>query len=352
MACEGQIVCTVQCTPTPATIANGTCPYVTGNKGASSVQHAFDTATTITVMDISIDLFKTARTFLFGGNASSEYVECGPSKTSGAAEISEQCNYTESTILYLNLAEKFCLYTRKNVALSFAGHGSQFVAVDVGGFPAFYLLVPMGSSVYTLISEVHSIRDGVDTVLYTNSSTTTGANENTFFLYPTPDPSSAGGVVLDPRFNPALGGKATVYNRYASCIDAGPEDLPTLDGGRDMYFPEWLRAFVKDPLIADNRTSRYNDCRGDKLYGPKVTQEYPYAVAKMPCGSFARHPKQGEFYNFFVKADDGAILNIKSKRLADGTLQDVDMQLIKAVNEYLPDAVLGSHTVYYPISLI
>lgn len=343
-ACSFPISCTYNCEPRFQD--DPECPYVTGIVGQRKHVYPFKSRLDIDLWGKSLTLFATDRVLEYGYTIDSKNgVECDAAKLSGQSYISEDCTYTESVLHYVNQTDQVALYTTKLIKVSFANSSSAFASLAVGGFPVHFLKLPMGGFTYSIETSVILRKCSEELIQDTYKHTST-TDTKVFFLLPTPDPRFAGGIPMDAEIR-----TYGFYNQYESCADAAnnPDSKVMLDGGRDMFFPQWLRSIVKDPFVMQHRDFRSLICATGVFVPQNVTSVWnPPKVSPIPCGSYVKHSEWGEMYNFFVKAvsHDG-MLNIKS--------DNFDELIMSEVNTYLPEGekeVLGPETIYYPISLL
>ena len=340
--CTWPISCTYECTPRFED--DPLCPYWVSTVGGRQYSFPIYSQTTIDLWGNSVDLFKVDRLLEYGYTINTvSGGACGSATRQGTSSISESCVYTETEFHYINQTDKIALFTTKTITYSFSNTSNEFAALAVGSAPVWFLKLPMGAITVKQSHQVIFLKDQQKFIQdeYISDST---SDSKTFFLLPTPDPRFAGGIPMDDEIK-----RYGFYNQYESCYDAGPESKTALDGGRDMFFPAWLRAFVKDRNVIAHRNKRFIICQSNKFDPINETTNWsPSILSPIPCGSYVKHPEWGEMYNFFVPAvSHGGMLNIKSDNL--------DTKIVDAANAYNPvggDYTIREQTLYYPISLV
>lgn len=342
--CSWPISCEYECTS--AGEDDPDCPYWTSTVGERSYSFPIQSETTIDMWGNVLYLYKVDRQLNYGYTVSAKRAtDCDPPERFGTSSISESCTYIETEVHYLNQTEQVAVYTEKTITLSFTNSSNEFAALAVGSAPVWFLKLPAGAVTYSIDSKVVLLK-GSEKLIQDSYQQSSTADTKLFFLLPTPDPRFAGGIPMDAEIK-----QYGFYNQYESCFDAAlnPDSKVALDGGRDMFFPEWLRNFVKDPNTEQHRNQRFSWCVGENFEpGSRAMPWSPSVISPVPCGSYAKHPEWGEMYNFFVRAvSHSGMLNIKSDNL--------DNAIISEVNNYQQDGekdVLGDYTLYYPISLV
>lgn len=336
--CTWPVTCIYQCTPN-----GGDCPAILSHSSNHTHSIPINTEVKINLWGNDLFLFKTDRQLNYSYKLTAvNGIDCAPNSASGTGSISENCVFTETKLLYVNQTEQVALYKETTQTLIFSGGSEGFVAVAVG-YPMMFLKVAVRSESFTKTSKIVMLQGTTETILdsYTEESL---YDPHRFFLFPTPEPSMAGGIPLnDPELT-----QYGFYNAYGNCYEeATPGSLVVLDGGRYMFFPEWLRNFVTDPYVAKSRDQRFLWCQtGVANYG---TVEIPLNVLNLvpsiPCGSYVKHSELGVMYNFFIEAvSHSGMINVKSS--------NIDGEIIAVVEKYDPTFGLGPETIYYPISLI
>lgn len=339
--CSYNVTCAYNCDPT---VSTQDCPILLSYNSEQSYSLPVSTNMTIDLWGNILSLHKTNRLLEYDWSVDVDNGDgCSAVSMSGHGSISEDCTYKRTELYYVNQTHQVALYKETLSTLSFSGSGEGFAGLAVGSHAVHYLKVRVGSESSSIDSKIILLKGSTKTVIDSFASSSSG-NPNRFFLFPTPAVGEAGGISSDKDLE-----RYGFYNAYESCEEAGPESKSYLDGGRYMYFPEWLRSFVRDPYFEASRGQRFAWCAGSPLdYGTHHAELNLSILPSIPCGSYVKHPKYGEMYNFYVRAvSHGGMLNIKS--------DNIDTEIMKEINALLPkdkQEELGAQTLYYPISLV
>jgi len=305
-------------------------PCAVSVTGTQTVTHTITTDVMATFGLHVIPATKTDRTF----SITSAVVSTSPYVIT--AGISENIYQTRCVFHYINSSEDVCLYKKTITSLTFSGTDSGCVSAQ----HALITYAKIKVSNFTMTKQ-HSyilLRKGVEEVLGTCSEVSNSSGVWKMFLSPTP-----GNLQLIYDVDVADYG---FYNNYPeSCFNAPAGSNTELDGGPDMFYPEWARDYTPDGLWAQAAGHKFAFCKSG-VEVPTANVFFTVPTEPIPIGDFARHPLLGDCYSWLLNlgADAGYVV----KNYNDGVLADV--VLTKALEPHSIN--LKALTAYYPISII
>lgn len=330
--------------------------YYSSVSTTHSVEHSVSNDTATDFLGTPIKLYKTERTFSMGSSSTLSGGGCTPASWTVGGNVSESCVHENAILYYTNLKAGVCLYKRLSTNIYFSAscagkvwyrsHGSWSTHVRA------YFLPTVSADA---LEEWILIKDGESVTLSSYHIPGSYDGRTIGIVSPTPDPYYA---VLDPAINPDhplldYG----VYNSYELCMDGGPDPLSktALDGAEisDMFFPEWCRDRVVDPLWTQAAFDMYTWCSQNMTEEQMFDRPKEFSAiinhSSVPLGDYVRHPTRGEAYSFMCCAERTSPQSIVvANKLGTGVPETV----LAATLEAAGLDPLSAHTIFYPISLI
>jgi hypothetical protein len=329
---EGEILCTKPCVDG---MYNGmACP--SSFEGTQTVTHNVHTNASATFGLHTIPFLKTDRVFSITSTGSGT-----PTSRSVTGGISELIDQTKCTLHYINSAEDVCLYKKTVTHLDFSGGDSG--CVSSLHFWNSYAKIKISNLNRSIVHTYVLLRKGVEEILGTYIELqASGSGLWKMFLAPTPNMDA-----LQYDVDIATYG---FYNDYVSCPTASADSNVALDGGPDMFYPEWARDWTSDMMWQQVAVNKFFACNS----GTSVVKDnfgVSISTEPIPIGDFARHPLLGDCYSWLLNLGvpvghttaDYAVVNYNEGTLAN-TL------LTKALEPHKIN--LKALTAYYPISII
>ena len=311
--------------------------------GYNLVTHTKSRDFTIVVGGITIPVQLRKRTFSIGydetwswagltivvgldGNAE----DCGTKTGSGSAAISENAEFTDSEFFYLDHINGIAIWRERRETCIFAQTASKTAVFKVpyGSFYAnWFEISPVIERVTDYCLLINGVKEIVETV--TDQVILNPLN----ILWPLPPSLATPG---DPC--PA------VFYDYNGGGVGGDMELAELDGGKDFYYPSWLRGMgldrTIDQLEASERFTNYfmNHSSSDDL-PPTQAFALPKLGYALPWGNAAKD-KEGNILVSFKTANK----TINRLYLADEDKTVIDLNTTGILE--------GDNLKLYPVSLI
>lgn len=325
----------------------------------SVVTHNINNDSGTSFTGVPIKLYKTVRTFNMGFSMVIQYGGCGETTTwNPGGSVSESCVHENSILYYTNIKAGVCLYKRVSTDINFSADCAGMVWYRSHGTwschaRSYFLPVVAADA----LEEWILIKDGTAVTLSSYHIPGSYNGRTIGIVAPTPDPYFA---VLDPAINPNHPLLETgVYNSYELCMDGGPNpnSFTALDGTEigDMFFPEWCRDRVVDPLWTQAAADLYTWCSQNmteqQMRDAHQARTFSTSInhSSVPIGDYVIHPTRGEAYSFMLSAERTSPSNIViANKLGAGVPETV----LAAVLEAAKLDPLSVHTIFYPMSLI
>lgn len=306
----------------------GSIPCAASSEGTQTVKHTLNSNATATFGPFTIPILNTIRNFTFIGGSNTT-----PLSRDVTGSISESIKQTSCIFHYVNSAEEVCLYKKTVTKLSFSG--SESGCVSSLHFNNSYAKVIVSNLSLTKDHTYILLRNGLEETLGSYSENSGGSGVWKMFLAPTPD-LDALQFDLDIQ-------KYGFYNDYDSCPNAAVDSLTALDGGPDMFYPEWARDWTPDMMWQQVAVNKFYGCKSGT---PILKDNFGFGISTepVPIGDFARHPKLGDCYSWLLSlGKDIKLVNFINGQKDDSLLSD-------ALKPHHID--LKKLVAYYPISLI
>ena len=310
---------------------DGTTTTVQGSTtGSGSTSHNINIKQSALIMGINYDLMSFIRTFNINENQSGDsgitamvstgdgYFPC----TSGATlrisgSVSENCVQSLIIPMYLNLTDKIFVYEKRVETIQFSVGASPHVCYfqtkwGLQGF-AKYVVKAAGTEYLQINQEFHVVQDGVDNLIHSASQNKNPFQdvgvEATWGLYgnaiyntnaETPDPTvrqilvypivPSGAIPWD-RCGAACAPSVNNYGFYDyNAMEGGftPTTLGADDGGKDFYYPYWLRQMTTNSIMRELADIRWaHNWLHENIDNGDWTPPEP-ATYSWPFGSFVK----------------------------------------------------------------
>lgn len=326
-------------------------------KSKHSVEHKTNTNVSTSFMGHTIILHKTDRLFSLDMTMETVSPSCDfpEYRWFFEGQVTEHCSHESAQLYYTNIKEGVCLYRKLTSNISFsASPESERVLFKVEqGYTSHGYFMPVVSS--WAEEEWVLVKNGSAETLYTQNIPGGYDGVKIGIVAPTPDPFYA---AYDKQLNSALTelNEINIYNLYEPCRDGGPagNSRTALDGTEsgDMFFPEWCRERVDDPMWEQAALDMYLQCSQNFLGWEPYIQSAgagyttPLNHSALPVGDFARHPDHGEMYSFLLSSDRSAPKVVNS--FTRGVPEELLVKALKAAGiDISPEADM----LFFPISL-
>lgn len=284
----GEVVCTIPC-PEDGQYEGHECPNSQTN--TSSVKHKIGVNVSGQFGVHSIPLLKTDREFLINHNKSSSS-DGTQAILEVAGSISESIKQTRCVFHYINSSEDVCLYRKTETNLSFSGEDSGCVAQLLNR--SHFAKIKVSNLLLTQTVSYVLLRNGGEEVL-SSFVVPFGSSSDVWkmFLSPTPD-------LKEFQYDEDI---ATYgfYNDYDNPIYASFDSKVALDGGPDMFYPEWARDWTQDPLWEQVALHKFTLAKTGIAIEKQVLN-FSIPNEPVPIGDFARHPQLGDMYSWLVQS--------------------------------------------------
>lgn len=260
--------------------------------------------------------------------------------------VTEDCVVEKSTIHFLDQRHGVCLYRKVKDEIHLSVSGDDVThSLSYGAWQISNTAIVMADSyTATSVEEWHLVVNGVDTIVSTAELELIPFGEP---LGPGSDYAGCVRLLCFPKlpassFIPEAE-PASVLGCYEDGYDDPYGEQAQADGGIDHFYPEWCRVLEEDPFWKAAASSRFSFTAPGATYQPAGIGPYTppeVAVEPMPIGSFARHPKLGDMYQFLLYKFTGERVVISSSNINS------------FIDAALPEGqATHDATLYYPISL-
>jgi hypothetical protein len=345
-----------------------------------TLNHVISTHQQIQVGVATINLIKTDRTL----NVEWGKTRYAPRKTNAAYENNElvlvrcgdvapdemyctfvdNCKIEKSEIAFLDLRYNVCLYKNRvqELRINSLQRDNEQALFRTQTGPFHRVRVMTNDFTQTDHMQWILLKDGVKTVLYEESVTPAfvggayqeGEGASIWF----PDYKRPAGIHLILIFPfPASYGIAqsdlecgTPFYDYTHLPMEEP-DLARLDGGKDMFYPEWCRNMQEDPIWREAADRRWNakwwhvpEEKNRKWMQPEVQ------LKMFPVGSYIEHPEVGKVYQFLLQNTSGEPKIFSSPDFT--SIVDQTLKATKDSNGANAGLSVHNNTVYYPLGVV
>jgi len=354
----------------------GSCFSTTENRGPIVYTHNINTDYGISVAGFNIPVVKTNRSF----TASETWDYSIPTSINGVwmwdngtywcfdgftteqrtFRMEEDCTITKSTLAYLDLENKVCLYRKNIETFKFdvsSSHTNLFknpwwtrrvasIRLYVGNkknwtsesIEEWHLIVNgqdrlLTSSVYDPTGDLTSLAYDGSGDLFDDSYSDKADPELALIIHISP-PTASDEIAWDDELR---------YHGYYSFRGGVNSLYHQIDGGcNDYYYPGWCRGLQEDPFWKQAAADRYSITTLGQKFESSISYTPPPVTADpIPRGTYAKHPQVGEVYQFLVEKRDGGYHLETSPNVND------------IINNAVPEAERKTGTtLYYPIGVL